>query len=564
TAASIGTYTKPYDKAAVATEDLELTATANGEDISGEWAFVGAAPINAGAYACVLEFTPDEGAAYESVRTTVNVTIDPVTVTVTARNMVLKVDDELPTVPTAADYMIEGLLEGDVLDPLPTAFLFSISDTGAAADNESVALIGDEFTADGNYRIEYVAGILTVTAADPETVATPVATPNGGTFTDSRTVTLFCATPGATIYYTTNGTVPTASSSEYTGPITLTDTTVLKAIAVKSGMMDSDVLTVTFTKNAPAGLAVVATPIATPDGGTFAYSQQVILSCAEDGSVIYYTTDGSVPTAASAQYTGPITIYESVIIRAIAVKSGMEDSDVLTVAFVRDDLIVGPVFPVGPSTPVRPDTSANPGKPENPNPPTPEDPKPETPGISQIPPVPTFTDVPSGAWYQQAVEFVVQNGLMRGTSDRSFSPDSNLTRAQLAQILYNKEGNPAVAGSSTFADVRDGVWYTPAIVWAAAKGVVGGYGDGLFGPDNNITREQLAVMLWRYAGSPTVDGGTLNFSDAGKTSSWAVEALKWAVANGVLSGKGDGILDPTGLATRAEAAQMLKTFMANQ
>ena len=176
-----------------------------------------------------------------------------------------------------------------------------------------------------------------------------------------------------------------------------------------------------------------------------------------------------------------------------------------------------------------------------------------------------FTDLDIvGTWYHEAVDYVLRNGLMSGYGNGLFGPDDTLTRAQFAQILYNRAGKPAVTGGSGFTDVPDGKWYAPAVAWAAANGIVGGYGSGLFGPDDNITREQLAVMLWRYAGSPAATERELRFTDADKAGGYALEALGWAVENGVLNGYGDGRLDPGGLATRAQAAQMLKNRIENR
>ena len=173
-----------------------------------------------------------------------------------------------------------------------------------------------------------------------------------------------------------------------------------------------------------------------------------------------------------------------------------------------------------------------------------------------------FTDLEStGAWYHEAVDYVLESGLMDGFGNGLFGPDHPLTRAQFAQILYNKEGRPAITGGSTFADVATNAWCAPAVAWAVEQGIAGGYGNGLFGPDDNITREQLAVMLWRHAGSPGAVGGELHFSDAGQISGYASDALRWAVENGIMHGTGGGILAPQGLATRAQTAQMLKNLM---
>ena len=171
-----------------------------------------------------------------------------------------------------------------------------------------------------------------------------------------------------------------------------------------------------------------------------------------------------------------------------------------------------------------------------------------------------FTDVKVGSWYYDAVTFVYENGLMQGTSATRFSPDSSLTRAMLAQILYNRAGKPAVKDKSAFTDVANDAWYADAIIWAYGEGIVSGVGGGKFAPDASITREQLAAMLYRAAGSPEVQETTLTFNDASKVSSYAKSAICWAVEEGIVTGKGGNRLDPTGTATRAEVAQMLARF----
>lgn len=173
-----------------------------------------------------------------------------------------------------------------------------------------------------------------------------------------------------------------------------------------------------------------------------------------------------------------------------------------------------------------------------------------------------FTDVTPTSWYYDAVKFVSENHLMNGVGSNLFAPDAVLSRAQMAQVLYNKEGNPTVSGSSIFTDVPVGAWYADAIAWVSGKNIVGGYGNGTFGPNDSVTREQLAVMLWRYAGEP-VSGGELSFTDAGQVSDYALTAIRWAVKNGVLNGTGNGVLDPKGYATRAQVAQMLKNYLNN-
>lgn len=172
-----------------------------------------------------------------------------------------------------------------------------------------------------------------------------------------------------------------------------------------------------------------------------------------------------------------------------------------------------------------------------------------------------FTDITEGEWYYEAVRFAEENGLMNGYGNSTFAPNANLSRAMLAQILYNREERPAVAGNTSFADVASDAWYTEAVTWAAERGIVSGYGNGLFGPNDNITREQLAAMLWRYAGEPAATDKELHFTDEGEVSNYALGALRWATENSFVNGYGDGRLGPRGLATRAQVAQMLMNFL---
>ncbi len=175
-----------------------------------------------------------------------------------------------------------------------------------------------------------------------------------------------------------------------------------------------------------------------------------------------------------------------------------------------------------------------------------------------------FADVPAGAWYEAAVKYVYEQGIMSGASATTFAPDAKLSRAQVAQVLYNMEGSPAAVSGGTFSDVDGGVWYAGAVNWAAEQGIVNGYGGGRFGPEDNVTREQLALILFNYAaykGYDTTARGDLSaFGDRGSVSGWAGEAVKWAVGAGLLSGKTGGLLDPGGTAARSEAAKILMSF----
>lgn len=181
--------------------------------------------------------------------------------------------------------------------------------------------------------------------------------------------------------------------------------------------------------------------------------------------------------------------------------------------------------------------------------------------LAAVPWTNPYTDVAQGRWYFGAVQFVTKNGLMSGYGNQ-FAPGEPLTRAQWTQVLHNYAGRPAVEDSSLFDDVNIGAWYAKSVAWAAEKGMVSGYGHRKFGPGDPVTREQLAVILWRYAGRPAPPNLLLPFSDADQISPWAADAMRWAVDRGILSGKVGGVLDPRGTATRAEAAQMLMNFLA--
>lgn len=173
-----------------------------------------------------------------------------------------------------------------------------------------------------------------------------------------------------------------------------------------------------------------------------------------------------------------------------------------------------------------------------------------------------FPDVKDTEWYIKAVEFVCTEGLMTGYANGNFGPNDQITRAQFAQLFYNKEGRPG-AEAGQFTDVKPGQWYADAVNWAAKKNVVNGVGGGKFAPNEPITREQMATMLWRYAGSPKPEKSSLNFNDAGKVSDYAREAMCWATENGVMNGKGGGTLDPLGTAKRCEVAQMLMNYLTS-
>ena len=171
-----------------------------------------------------------------------------------------------------------------------------------------------------------------------------------------------------------------------------------------------------------------------------------------------------------------------------------------------------------------------------------------------------FSDVAADAWYTDAVAYVRDNGLMGGTSDTTFEPEGTMTRSMLSATLYRLAGSPAVTGEDAFSDTEEGVWYTDAVLWASQQGLVGGYGNGLFGTNDPVTREQIAVLLWRYAGSPAAEAGA-DFADEGTISDYAAQAVDWARASGVVSGAEGNRFLPQSNATRVQVAAILRNYL---
>lgn len=181
-------------------------------------------------------------------------------------------------------------------------------------------------------------------------------------------------------------------------------------------------------------------------------------------------------------------------------------------------------------------------------------------------PLRAFTDLDVNAWYHDGVHFCLDNGMMEGYGDGIFGPDRELSRGMLVQILYNCEGRPAVSGENVFRDVNADAWYADAVVWAAENGIVDGYGNGNYGPDDSITREQLATILYRYAQykdydvSVGEDTDIFSYTDAQEISEYAVPAMRWACGSGVIRGVTESLLAPGNQATRAQTAAMLQRF----
>ncbi len=178
-------------------------------------------------------------------------------------------------------------------------------------------------------------------------------------------------------------------------------------------------------------------------------------------------------------------------------------------------------------------------------------------------PVSDFSDTDRNAWYHDGVHYCVENNLMVGTGETTFAPNAATTRGMIVTILWRMEGSPIVGGAMEYDDVKVGDWYCEAVRWADSAGVVTGYGNGKFGPNDPVTREQMATMLWRYAGSPNVDGSLTAFVDGEQTREWARSAVTWTVEQGLIVGVGDHRLDPRGQTTRAQTSTILMRVAEN-
>jgi len=441
--------------------------------------------------------------------------------------------------------------------------------------------------------------------APAEQAQTPAADPPGGAVASGTAVTLTSATPGAEIRYTLDDSAPSAGSTLYTGPIPVTAAVTIRAVAFKAGLAASAVMTERYTI-----LQAAEMPAADPPGGAVASGTAVTLTSATPGAEIRYTLDGSVPSAASALYTGPIPITAAVTIRAVAFKAGLAASAVMTERYtlvtppsaggtggsggaaVTAYFVItasagegGSISPAG-KTSVAADGGA----------------------VYAIVPQPGYRiadvlvdgasvgavseyrfssvradhtiaarfgrDCPSEAcadlntalWYHEGTDFVLSKRLFVGVSADRFGPDSPMTRAMAIVILHRLAGSPPQSGGSGFSDVPADAWYAAAAAWGVKAGVIDGYGDGSFRPNIPVTREQFAALLLRYAknaGRNVAADQTSDlraFTDAEDVSVYALAAVKWACGVGLFAGDSRQRLRPAAVLTRAEAAVLFMRF----
>ena len=301
-----------------------------------------------------------------------------------------------------------------------------------------------------------------------------------------------------------------------------------------SQVVEVNIVTSAGQLGVPAAVTATVNGELLDDGQTVKKGSQVVLSSTE-GATIRYTLDGTCPKTESAlTYGGPITINSDTVLRAVAVT---QDGATFGPTARWEIKIAGNDSPSQPSTPTTPD-------------------KPKLP----------FTDLGENQWYESAIEYAYTHDIMEGMSETTFSPNTSLTRAQAVQILYNLEGQPTVTGTTSFPDSATH-WAAKPIAWAEQTGVVDGYEDGTFCPENAVTRQEFAQMMYNYATYKGYDlsakGDLSQFSDGDSVQEWAIPAMTWANGNALINGHDDGTLEPGGNTTRAQAASILMRFDQN-
>lgn len=357
------------------------------------------------------------------------------------------------------------------------------------------------------------------TTEDPPVCEAVTANPVPGSVAPGKEVTLQTETAGAVIYYTLNKTCPcdldNEARKEYTGPIEITEDTYIIAYAVKEGYEDSKTSHFSYTVKEENPPVVEPGP-----GGSTPSRKPTVTVSGTGGTAVAQSSGVVVITPATGYRIAKVLVNgQEVAIPADGKLTGLQPSDKVTVTFEK---------------------------------------------ISESVDLP-FTDLAEEAWYSGAVEYVYAHGLMRGMSEIVFSPNTSLTRAQAVQILYNLEGQPVVSGAATFTDAEH--WAKTPIAWAQQTGVVDGYEDNSFRPENPISRQEFAQMMYNYAkykGYDLAAKGNLDaFPDADKMGAWAEPALAWANGNNLINGHDDGTLDPGGTTIRAQAASILMRFDLN-
>ena len=335
--------------------------------------------------------------------------------------------------------------------------------------------------------------------------------------------------------YTISGNVQTNAGS-YTITVALKDTANTKWA---DDTTDAKTYTFTIGKATPVVTAPTAKTLTANNS-----AQALINAGSTTGGTMQYSLDNDtwsfeIPTATAA---GRYTVYYKVV-----GDSNYNDVAAQSVAVTISSVYVPPYIPPTPPTPPSP-----------PTPPVVEDD--ECKGDSTCP-MYVYTDLDMNDWYHDAVHYCIEEGLMIGTGTNIFEPNTTVTRAMMVQLLYNLEGRPAYTAESNFSDVFDGYWYEDAIHWAAQKGFVKGYPEGDFRPNQTITRQEMATLLWRYAGSKESKHDLSAFSDADDIAGYARTAMAWANENGIINGMGNNILNPSGDTPRVQLAQLMFNYL---
>ncbi len=425
------------------------------------------------------------------------------------------------------------------------------------------------FTGNGNYEaIPQKTAVLTVTNATFRVTAAGY----DGVY-DGKPHTITVIADGATITYSIDDETYTAECPIFTdaGNYTVYYKAVKTNHSDVTGSAEVNIakatpnLTITPDDNSiRGGGRVRLTVTGAPSEGTYTITCSPFVSANADGSY-------SLPNM-TRTYTFTVSYEASTNYNAASATCTVSVSRYVDIPWI-DQLPVKPSKPVKPTTPA---VSEEPGKPaEGTKPMKPADStKPADGTTSAIPdapciggdncPLSRFFDVDTAQWYHESIEYVLLNNLMNGTGPNTFEPLSTTNRAMIVTVLYRLEGEPAVDSANPFTDLTQD-WYVDAVKWAAANGIVEGYGNGKYGPEDSITREQMAVILWRYAKykgydvSVGEDSNILSYRDVFETSEWAFPAMQWACAIRVVE-DADGDLNPTDNALRYEIAMALHQF----
>lgn len=536
---TVSPITVTYTGEAVPANAIKGTATYEGKTIPGTWSFVGAPISVADSGAKVIKFTPDEAhaAEYAEVQATVTVTINKAT----------------PAgAPTYTAISAGGKTLADAGLTAPADWPEGVLSWNLPEDTEVTANTMYEWTftpADiTNY--EHLGGVITLWRRS---------TGGGGGGASQTTPPVSTTGQGSSTTTTTTTAVPTASVSGGTATAAV-DTSMGNEMVKQAAANDSETVVIAPKVTGDVSKTEVSIPASTvgqigsQTGASLTVSTPVADVTIPNGGLGSLASAGGTVTVTAEQAENRVELTVTAGGKAVErVPGGLtltvpeENTTPGTVAvLIREDgtrEVVRKSVAEDGSVTIPLDGSAK---------------------LEIVDNSRRFTDVPATGWKAEAAAFVSSHELFNGTAPGKFSPDAPMSRGMLAVVLHNLENNPAQALTGAFGDVDNSQWYAEGVAWAEENGIVNGYGNGQFGPGDSITREQAAVMLWRYAGSPAAMDRELRFADADEASDWAVDALCWATENGILNGKAGGILDPAGQATRAEAAQMLKNFMERQ